>query len=264
MTIGITGFANDGAIPDAPLYDPVEVDDTQDFLPRVEDADAAVVIDGVGYDRAMFEADTVELSPAERPSLYGAPGIGGQIGRGILKAGGYWSKLSPMADAADNLGKALDVAGQAIESSGQIPSTIDELNLAWATGIAWRRELVELDGKDVNDWLGESTANVFDGDATRRALTVMEQRSERLDAVHEAAGGMQALVNTIFLADNMDVKGIAKSFTSLKALDYMAQKEAVKEFGRVQELVDRIRPDIDLALETMRRMIEAADASGAR
>jgi hypothetical protein len=171
------------------------------------------------------------------------------LGTGIK----VWEALAPARETAATFDEAVRRTLKTLEGD-LIHSDNDQINQVWAVGKVWSHQLAELARKDQNYWIDVSGSNLLSEKQTVSAFEYLLAKKTTLEALREACDGLRGLILAVSIADHMDIKGVASTLVSTKALDIAARKEAQKEFEICVKLIDKIIPSLVQAMEAVADM----------
>ena len=175
----------------------------------------------------------------------------------LVKRLGQVFKIKGEIDNLMKIPKAAEISFKT--QAGQLQATNDDLNKLRFVGRKWNNQLDKLYRHDENWWVDWSGSNAFSVSASKKAIIKVTTFQNKLRAFKSASSGLATLTYTILVADNADIKGLAKVYVpSLIAIDAMVAKEAVTAFNACSVHSDKLLKKLNRILPSLRGTVRLA------
>lgn len=169
----------------------------------------------------------------------------------FFKTLSLYKSLEPYKEVYDKVSTPIDTAFKNYEKAIKgdiISSDNDDINKLWALAKVWKNVLDTMTRKDENYWMDRSGVNMLDKASIPIAVNKLKDLQHNLKLISAASDACHQLIWAMNVSDHIDIKGVAESLLSTKALDIEARRQALKEFKDCISMVDRILPALNNAL----------------
>ncbi len=130
----------------------------------------------------------------------------------------------------NKIGKNVNLVSRTAQTA-DLEATDEKLNNMRSLGRQWNAELFQMRMKTENDWVQWSGTNLFQPNEATQAVKNTKELMDKMLALKEACDGLATLAEIVFIADNMNIKGLAKlDAPDLIVMDRYVKDEVVKEF----------------------------------